>query len=373
MNKKRVFWFINQFSKIGGIEIVSYLIALSIKDDVDLHVVLLSNDSMDNKLFGRISELNITTLNIDKHIIRNEDYFKKKNIFTKIKTFIAVINYGLFSKYKYRKKAFNMTNKDDILIFSSPISYLIAPKKRNVFFHYHFNYRFFNSFINKNALRLLSIKPKLNIFLSEETMKLAKLKNSIYLYNPSRILREENFEFHNNSIVFLARYEMQKRPILALRIIKKLSKINMNFHVDFYGSGYYEKNMKQYVKNNKLTKYVSINGPIDSKVAFLKADLLIVTSSFEGFPLSIIEAASLSVPTISLNYGDGINEVIKNNVTGIIVDKNDGKMMALKINELLNNKEKLLKYKHNAFEFGKIFSIGYIKEEWVEVINKYGK
>ena len=61
------------------------------------------------------------------------------------------------------------------------------------------------------------------------------------------------------------------------------------------------------------------------------------------------------------------------NQSNKISDKNDSKMIGLKLNELLNNKEKLLKYKHNAFEFGKIFSIGYIKEEWVEVINKYGK
>lgn len=86
---------------------------------------------------------------------------------------------------------------------------------------------------------------------------------------------------------------------------------------------------------------------IEDKVAFLSrveqvelllpfADLFILPSKLESFGLSILEAMSCGVPTISSNTG-GIPEVVEEGLTGFMFDPEDYESMAEKGVEILSN------------------------------------
>ena len=51
-----------------------------------------------------------------------------------------------------------------------------------------------------------------------------------------------------------------------------------------------------------------------------KYDLYILTSKFEGYPNSLLEAVSSSVPSISSNCEYGPNEIIKHKVNGLLFE-----------------------------------------------------
>ncbi|MFB0562634.1 MAG: glycosyltransferase family 4 protein [Candidatus Lokiarchaeia archaeon] len=53
-----------------------------------------------------------------------------------------------------------------------------------------------------------------------------------------------------------------------------------------------------------------------------KADVFILPSLWEGMPTTILEAMAAKVPVIATNVG-GVNEVVKNEKTGIIINPAD--------------------------------------------------
>ena len=82
------------------------------------------------------------------------------------------------------------------------------------------------------------------------------------------------------------------------------------------------------------------------------SSLILLTSEFEVFPLSIIEAYWGGVPVISYRFF-GVEEFIQNGKTGLICNSGSNyELIANKINSLISNDKKLLdmsKYVTNYF------------------------
>ena len=86
-----------------------------------------------------------------------------------------------------------------------------------------------------------------------------------------------------------------------------------------YGNGSEEILLRQLVLRLNIVDSVIFKGHINNPyLAFDSIDCLLLYSSIEGTPRSIIEAAVRGVPTISNDVG-GINEMIIHNKTGYIV------------------------------------------------------
>jgi glycosyltransferase involved in cell wall biosynthesis len=80
------------------------------------------------------------------------------------------------------------------------------------------------------------------------------------------------------------------------------------------------------------------------------SSLLVVPSRMESIPWVIKEAFYLRIPVIATKVG-GIPEIIKDNVTGILVPPNDPDALLNAINLLLSNKELAKKLSDNAHEY----------------------
>jgi glycosyltransferase involved in cell wall biosynthesis len=121
----------------------------------------------------------------------------------------------------------------------------------------------------------------------------------------------------------------------ALSLIRDL-----NWSLSFVGGG----------DSSGLTPIIQKQGLVDpvrflgqrSDVAALLAkdcDIFILTSAWEGFPLSILEAMRASRPVIANRVG-GVSESVHNGITGFTVEYGDTAALAQKLRELILDKEK---------------------------------
>ena len=69
------------------------------------------------------------------------------------------------------------------------------------------------------------------------------------------------------------------------------------------------------------------------------SDIFVLPSRSEGLPMALLEAMAMSVPVIATDVG-GINQVVKNQVTGLLIPSEDPVAIAESINELLEDKSK---------------------------------
>lgn len=122
-----------------------------------------------------------------------------------------------------------------------------------------------------------------------------------------------------------------------------------NWVVSFYGTGPDVKKSKDYIHKNY--------SKIESKFKWCgwqkkpwrkieQASALILTSSFEGFPMVLLEAISRGLPCISSDCMTGPKDIIKDGINGYLYKLND-------LNDLHVKLDKLLLMKRTPFEIKK--------------------
>ena len=149
-------------------------------------------------------------------------------------------------------------------------------------------------------------------------------------------------------IAFAGRLSAEK----GVELIAKTAKL-MPEHTIFVAGDGPDKNILENIPNIKLVGFLSG----EKLVEFMgNAKVLLVPSVwYENCPLSILEAQCMGVPVIAMNNG-GMAELIKDGVTGTLVQTPTPKELAEKIKKIVENeeyyrglKENLEKEKDNIF------------------------
>lgn len=119
-------------------------------------------------------------------------------------------------------------------------------------------------------------------------------------------------------LVNLARFEPQKRQPLLARVASRLHEEGYDFILLFIGNKK-TLDMVSEVENTKCSS-IHILGEKNNPLEYLKvADAYCLCSSFEGMPISLIEALALGIIPICTPVGGVIN-VVKNGENGFLSD-----------------------------------------------------
>lgn len=166
------------------------------------------------------------------------------------------------------------------------------------------------------------------IFVSKFDLNLAKQKRcvdvsrSTYIPNsiPAKKIKKNPISKPPHpplKTIFVGRLKWQKDPLLA---IKAIQLCKQDIALTIYGDGPLKAELEHYISTNKLASQVTIISHIKNLNAeYTRHDCLLVTSNYEGMPLSILEAMSFSLPIISIDTC-GISELIDNQYNGFLIN-----------------------------------------------------
>ncbi len=140
-------------------------------------------------------------------------------------------------------------------------------------------------------------------------------------------------------IVTVGRFVPDKDYKTIIKTIACLKALRQDFVMDIIGYGEEEQNIRGWVKEYDVEKYVNIFIRPDNVQDIVRnADIYISTSLFEGTSNSIMEAMNWSLPVVATNVGDNDYLVI-NKVSGTLHPIGDAKGMAESISNMLGNAE----------------------------------
>lgn len=148
-----------------------------------------------------------------------------------------------------------------------------------------------------------------------------------------------------------AKGQMQVLEALSLLPIPVLNCI----HVDFVGwaDPQYLSSLEEYVQAHELKKNVSFLGKCSSVHSILhNYQLGLTCSKCEGFGRVTAEYMHARLGVIASDTGAN-PELIKNGNTGLLYKEGDVKNLAVKIQELLENRDELVSLSNNAQNFAK--------------------
>lgn len=152
-------------------------------------------------------------------------------------------------------------------------------------------------------------------------------------------------------LVTVGRLAKVKNYKLLLNALKKTLETTSNFHLTIVGDGPEKTELTKHCALIGLNEHVSFLGfRRDIKNILNKNDVFVMSSSYEGISIALLESMSLSMPSITTSVG-GLPESILDNETGFLVPSDDAVSYAKMVAKLIENKALIPMMGRNAREF----------------------
>ncbi len=153
------------------------------------------------------------------------------------------------------------------------------------------------------------------------------------IYNPvSEALIEKTIAVRNGKasshdgkeIVFIGRIDPQKNPSDLIDIFREVKNRLGDVRLRIVGDGVLKTAIMEKVKSLNLADSVIFDGiRTDMEQVYAHADVVVLTSDYEGMPNCLIEAIGCGVPVVSYDCPIGPAEIVKEGVNGHLIPMGD--------------------------------------------------
>ncbi|MBU1029483.1 glycosyltransferase family 4 protein, partial [Patescibacteria group bacterium] len=165
-------------------------------------------------------------------------------------------------------------------------------------------------------------------------------KEKIFVFNigleiePIQNLSEVK-KFDLPTILILGSLRSMKRPLHTIKAFNLAKKAlpDLNLKIAGDASSHYGKKILRLIRQNPYKNSIVYEGRVsrDKKIELMKkSHLICVTSVKEGWGLIVTEANSQGTPAVVYQV-DGLKDAVKNNITGIVCNKNTPNNLAINI------------------------------------------
>ncbi len=136
-------------------------------------------------------------------------------------------------------------------------------------------------------------------------------------------------------LICVARFEVQKDHQTLLRALTLLPE--RAWQIDFVGSGPLEAQIKAEANALGIAERVRFLGGVSDADRMLpQYDVFVLSSKWESFPISILEAMRCGLPVVATDVG-GIGEAVVNEQTGYLVPARDPHALAAALSKLVSS------------------------------------
>lgn len=311
-----------------------------------------------------------------------------KNSVVKIARYVKIIFKTLIAliSFKSKKVYLSITAKGVGFYKDLPLALLVKLFRKKLVLHYHnkgvVNYQdrlidhlFYKILFKNSKVILLSEK------LYEDISKYVD-KDDVY-YCPNGI---PVVEYSNNNrpmqniipqLLYLSNLIESKGVYVLLEALALLINEGVVFHCNLVGgeADISSKQLNKKISDLNLDEYVTYLGKMygDEKNDILKSSDIFVFPTFypnECFPLVLLEAMQFNLPIISTNEG-GIPDIVRNGITGFLVDKQSSKQLGEKIKYLIENPTNAsLMGKQGYEDFVKNYTLEVFEKKLVNILNQ---
>lgn len=154
------------------------------------------------------------------------------------------------------------------------------------------------------------------------------------------------------TIVFIGRIDPQKNLKDLIDAFKMLQEKMPDCVLELYGEGSLCDYYKEYVKKQNLTDKIHFNGiSHHMEQVYAKADVVALSSDYEGMPNCLIEAIACGIPVVSYDCPLGPAEIIEDGVNGYLVEFHNREKLSESLFDALQNEWNEIRIKQSAQKF----------------------
>lgn len=194
--------------------------------------------------------------------------------------------------------------------------------------------------------------------------------NTTIIYNPKSFSSNEKADMSQKCFVTCGRLEHEKGYDDLIKAFAKFNNKHKEWKLLIIGGGSMEQELRQLAKRNNVYEKVVITGYTQNVQSYLaQGSVFIMTSRWEGFPMTVTEALEMGLPVIAYDI-PAMKPLVSDGVEGIIVP-------AFIQNNLINAMEKLAsdielreRMSKNALKKAESLSPQIVGRQWIELIEQ---
>ena len=227
------------------------------------------------------------------------------------------------------------------------------------------------NYLYKNATRLVCVSRDIE----KKIQKKWNFKNTITIYNPvacPEVIAKKPVDAPQNYILFFGRLEEEiKNFSLLLNAFQQSKVYETGTKLLLVGNGSSREFIEAKIKELHLADFVQLLSFQKNVVPYIQhAKCTILTSRFEGFPMSIVESLAAGTPVISVDCETGPKEIIQNRQNGLLVPNYDVKALSHAIIDMISDENLYQTCKKNAQKSVEHLSLTTIANHWNHLLSQ---
>ena len=172
-------------------------------------------------------------------------------------------------------------------------------------------------------------------------------------------------------MIAVARLTSVKRLDHLINTVILLRRKHPNIDLKIYGFddswNNYETSthLKRIVREKGAGDYIHFSGfHHDLTTIYETADVEVLTSSYEGFAMALLEAQGHACPAVSYDINYGPSEIIVDGKSGRLLPSGDTHALYVTLDHLLSNRELLREYSAHAQQAAARYSFENVRAVW---------
>jgi glycosyltransferase involved in cell wall biosynthesis len=172
------------------------------------------------------------------------------------------------------------------------------------------------------------------------------------------------------TIISMGRLDYYKGFDILLRAFAHLRHQHKEWKLTIFGEGPMRSDLEALVQTLELDGHVSLPGRIENPYPILRAaDLFVMSSRVEGFPMALCEALACGLPVIATDCRTGPREIIRDGVDGLLVKSENVNALMAAMDRLMANETERRALSKNASEVIERFSLNRVMALWEGVLS----
>ena len=250
--------------------------------------------------------------------------------------------------------------------------FMVLNDKKNIFL---------SNLANRLSSHIIAISEKVQYFLLEDGVPDKKIFRINLCYNfneclssdvngdPAEIRKNANVDF---LLLAISRLVLSKRIMAAFEVVKNLRDLGHNCGLIVIGSGEMDHNLRKWIDDNQMEKYIMMHGFRANVIDYLQAaDMLIHPSYSEASNQVVKEMGLQKKPVIVCKDVGDFDDYLVNGNNGIVVDKEQPiPAMTNAIKTLMFDKTRMDKLGNELYHtILRRFSIGAAEEDYKNLLD----
>ena len=211
---------------------------------------------------------------------------------------------------------------------------------------------------------------KFVVLTNEDRGYWGNLPNIEVIPNAAMHVSDAYSDVMNKRVIAVGRLDYQKgfdRLVQAWQLVRHTGKFT-DWKLDIFGQGEWREMLQQMIDKAELQDSVRLNRPTTQiGEEYVKSDMLVMSSNYEGFPMVMIEAMACGLPVVSFDYKCGPKDIIQPGINGLLVPHGDIQALADAMMKVMEDEAYRKMLSLNARKVVDTYSEQAVMSQWIRL------